>query len=195
MGASERNPVERILFADLAATLPAQRVIVVDETSTHLDMHPAYARAPKGQRAFVSARRNYGHNVSLIASLSLSGAGPAMAIEGPVNTAVFTAFVSDVLLPTLKPGDMVVLDNLGCHKADAVRAAIERAGATLLFLPAYSPDFSPIEQAFSKLKAFLRRVRPQSLPDLFTALRHALEAISVNDALGFFCSAGFTNIP
>lgn len=194
MGASERNPVERLLFADLAATLPAQRVIVVDETSTHLDMHPVYARAPKGQRAFASAKRNYGRNISLIASLSLQGTGPAMAIEGAVNTAIFAAFVSDVLVPTLKPGDIVVLGNLSCHKASAVRAAIEGVGASLLFLPAYSPDFSPIEQAFSKLKACLRRVRPLSLPDLLAALEDALDAISVSDALSFFSWAGFINI-
>jgi len=157
-------------------------------------MHPRYARAPKGQRAVASAARNDGRNVSLIASLSLRGTGPAMALEGAVNTAAFLVFVRDLLVPTLRPGDIVLMDNLSCHKTDAVRLAIEAVGAHVLFLPPYSPDFSPIEQAFSKLKAGLRRLRPQSLSDLLTALGHALDSISVNDALGFFCSAGFLNI-
>ena len=157
-------------------------------------MHPRYARAPKGQRAVPSAARNDGRNVSLIASLSLRGTGPAMALEGAVNTAAFLVFVRDLLVPTLRPGDIVLMDNLSCHKTDAVRLAIEAVGAHVLFLPPYSPDFSPIEQAFSKLKAGLRRLRPQSLSDLLTALGHALDSISVNDALGFFCSAGFLNI-
>lgn len=194
MGARERNAVERLLFADTIMTLAAERVIVVDETSTHRDMYPVYARAPKGQRAWATASRNYGHNVSLIASLSLRGTGPAMALEGAVNTAAFLVFIRDLLVPTLRSGDIVLMDNLSCHKTDAVRLAIEAVGARVLFLPPYSPDFSPIEQAFSKLKAGLRRLRPQSLPQLLTALLQALDSISVNDALGFFCTAGFLNI-
>lgn len=194
MGARERDPIARRLFADVAATLPAERVIVVDETSTHRDMHPRYARAPKGKRASASAARNYGANVSVIASLSLAGMGPALALEGAVNTAAFLTFIRDLLVPTLRPGDIVVLDNLSPHKAVAVRQVVAAVGARLLFLPPYSPDFSPIEQAFSKLKALLRRARPQSLPDLLIALRHALDSISVTDTLGFFCAADFFNI-
>ena len=124
----------------------------------------------------------------------MRGTGPALALEGAVNTAAFLVFVRDLRVPTLRPGDIVLMDNLSCHKTDAVRLAIEAVGAHVLFLPPYSPDFSPIEQAFSKLKAGLRRLRPQSLSDLLTALGHALDSISVNDALGFFCSAGFLNI-
>lgn len=195
MGARERDPLVRRLFADVAASLPAERVIVIDETSTHRDMHPRYARAPKGQRAHASAARNYGSNVSVIASLSLAGMGPALALEGAVNTSVFLTFIRELLVPTLRPGDIVLLDNLSIHKADAVQQAIEAVGARLLFLPPYSPDFSPIEMVFSKLKALLRRARPQSLADLLTALKHALDAISVTDALGFFCAAGYLNIP
>jgi transposase len=194
VGARERNAVERLLFADVIAALPAERVIVIDETSTHRDMHPRYARAPKGQRAFATAHRNYGQNMSLIASLSLRGTGPAMALEGAVNTTAFLVFIRDLLVPTLRSGDIVLMDNLSCHKTDAVRLAIEAVGAQVLFLPPYSPDFSPIEQAFSKLKAALRRLRPQSFLDLLSALRQALDSISVKDALGFFCSAGFLNI-
>jgi transposase len=194
VAARERNAVERYLFADVAATVPAERVIIIDETGTQRDMHPRYARAPKGQRAFASAARNYGRHVSVISSLSLAGMGPTLALEGAVDTAVFATFVRELLVPVLRPGDIVVLDNLSCHKADVIDHAVRAAGARLLFLPAYSPDFSPIEHAFSKLKAFLRRARPQSLHDLFEAIHAALDTISVTDALGFFCAAGFTNI-
>lgn len=194
MGARERNALARLWFADAIATLPAERVVVIDETSTHRDMYPVYARAPKGQRAVASAARNYGRKVSLMASLSWRGTGPALALEGAVNTAACLVFIRDLLVPTLRSGDIVLMDNLSCHKTDAVRLAIESVGARVLFLPPYSPDFSPMEQAFSKLKAGLRRLRPQTLPDLLTALAHTLDSITVSDALGFFCCAGFLNI-
>ncbi len=102
---------------------------------------------------------------------------------------------AELLVPTLRPVDIVILDNLSCHKAAAVQQATENVGARLLFLPPYSPDFSSIEMAFSKFKTLLRRARPQSFADLLTALKHALDAISVTDALGFFCAAGYLNIP
>jgi len=150
--AREGDPLARRLFADVVADLPAERVIVVDETSTQRDMHPRYAWAPRGERAVASAARNTGSNVSVIASLSLSGLGPALALEGAVNTAVFLTYIRDLLVPTLRPGDIVVLDNLGCHKADAVRLALEAVGARLLFLPAYSPDFRPSSRLSANLK-------------------------------------------
>ena len=153
-------------------------------------MHPRCAWAPCGERTVASA----GSNLGVIASLSLSDLGAALALEGAVNTAVFLAYIRDLLVPTLRPGDIVVLDNLGCHKADAVRLAVETGGACLLFLPAYSPDFSPIEQASGKLKACLRRAHPQSFTNLLNVLHRALDTISVTDALGFFCTASFLNI-
>ena len=176
------------------ATLPAEKIVVIDESGTHRDMNPAYGRAPKGQRAFARAIRNFGSNVSLIASLTLRGTGPAMAVEGSVNTAVVSTFISDLLVSSLCPGDIVLMDNLGCHKAAVIQQAIEAVGATLLFFPAYSPDFSPIEQAFSTVKTILRRIRPQSLDALYDAMHQALDSISWTDALGYFCAAGFLNI-
>jgi transposase len=130
--------------------------------------------------------------VSLIASLSLQGTRPALALEGAATA--FLVFIRELPVPTLRTGDIVLMDNLRCHKTDAVHLAIEAVGAQVLFLSPYSPDFSPIAQAFSKLKAGLRRLRPQSFPDLLTALIQSLDSISVNDALGFFCSAGFLHI-
>jgi len=194
MGATERNEPERLLFADVMSTLSAEKIKVIDESSTHCDMNPDYAWAPKDQRAYATGKRNYGSNVSLIASLSLDGCGPAFAIEGSVNSAVFTTYVNDLLAPTLQPGDLVLMDNLSSHKTAAVRQAIEARGARLLFFPAYSPDFSPIEQAFSKIKAILRRIRPQTLSDLYDAIQVAIDQVTSTDALGYFCAAGFLNI-
>jgi len=157
MGAKERDNVDRLLFRDMAQTVVAKHLVVVDESGTHLDMTSAYARAPNGERAFDQGLRNYGTNTSLIAALRLEGMTAPFVIEGSVNTAVFEAYIEHFLAPTLHLGDIVLLDNLSCHKTDTVRERIEARGAFILFLPSYSPDLSPIEQAFSKLKQFLRR--------------------------------------
>jgi transposase len=133
-------------------------------------------------------------NVSLIASLGADGFTSGMMVEGSVNRAVFEAYVTKVLLPTLRPGDSVLMDNLSCHKTLAVKQAIETAGAQLLFFPAYSPDFSPIEFAFSKVKTFLRQVQAHTLDSLFDALAHALDLVSAHDAEAYFCAAGFSDI-
>lgn len=180
-----------MLYQDMAQTLPAEQLVVVDETSTHQDMLPRYARAPRGERAVDHARRNYGKNVSLVAGLSLTGMQAPLVIEGAVNTAIFEAYVEQVLVPSLPSNAIVIMDNLPCHKTDKVQRLIEQAGARLLFLPAYSPDLSPIEHAFSKLKAFLRRAKAQTLETLIDAIAHGLETVSVIDALGFFIDCGY----
>src|SRR5512143_3421725 len=136
--------------------MPARRVVVVDESGTHLDMASRYARAEKGQRADAVQRRNWGKNMSLLAGLTLDGMTAPLVVEGAVTTTVFEAYVRHVLLPTLQPGDIVVLDNLIAHKSKVVRRLLHAKGCQLLFLPAYSPDFSPIEHTFSKIKQFLR---------------------------------------
>lgn len=194
MGAQERDAGARQLFADLALTLAAEKVIVVDESSTHRDMATAYARAPRGERAHDTALRNYGSNVSLIAGLRLSGMTAPFVIEGSVTTLVFETYVEQVLAPSLRPGDIVIVDNLICHHAKTVQRLIEARGARLIFLPAYSPDLSPIEKAFAKLKNHLRRLRPPTLDALINAIALALPTISPTDALGFFTSCGFLNI-
>jgi len=133
--ARERDVVARLLFADLIQTLPVERVVVLDESSVHRDMHRLYARALVGQRAVCPATRNFGGNVSILAALRLDGIGPALAVEGAVNTAIFTTYIQDLLVPTLRPGDIVVLDNLRCHHANAVRDAIQAVGAHSSFCP------------------------------------------------------------
>ncbi len=188
-GAKERNVVERLLFQDLASTLAANRVVVVDESSTHLGMTPTYARAPAGQRAYASVLCNYGQNVTLLSALRLSG-----MLDGAVNGLAFETYVDQVLCPILSPGDIVLMDNLSCHKSLVVSTLIESRGASILWLPRYSPDLSPIEQAFSKLKAFLRRAKAQTLDALIDAIALALNTVTSLDAMGWFTHCGFLNL-
>src|SRR5260370_30134413 len=141
----------------------ASRLVVVDESGSNIALTPQYGWAPKGERAHGSVPRNRGRNTTLLASLSLTGIGACMIIEGSVNALAFEAYVEQLLVPSLSAGQIVVLDNLSAHKGARIRQLIEERGCELLFLPAYSPDYSPIEETFSKLKAFLLRVaaRPQ----------------------------------
>lgn len=169
-------------------------MVVVDESGTHLDMARRYGRAPRGQRVYVKQRRNYGKNMTLLAGLTLDDMTESLVVEGAVTTPVFEAFIEQVLLPTLHSGDIVLMDNLAAHKASYVEQLLLRHGCQLLFLPAYSPDFSPIEQAFSKIKAFLRDVRAQTVDALIDAIADALRTISPYDAIGFFTDAGFLNL-
>jgi transposase len=169
----------------------ASRLVVVDECGSNIALTPLYARAPKGQRAHGSVPRNRGKNTTLLASLSLSGIGACMIIEGAVNARTFEAYVEQVLAPSLVPGLIVVLDNLSVHKGARVRQLIEARGCELLFLPAYSPDYSPIEESFSKLKAFLRRVGARTHEALQDAIGQALETITAADALGWFTHCGY----
>jgi transposase len=174
--------------------LNVEKIVVVDESSTHLGMTPLYARSPRGQRAYAKSRRNYGQNVTLLTALHLGGMQAPMVIEGATTSAVFQAYVEQVLAPILEPGDVVILDNLAAHKADQVQRLVEAKGARLLFLPAYSPDLSPIEHAFSKIKQALRRAKAQTLDALIAAIAQALDAVSWSDTVGWFTSCGFLNL-
>lgn len=178
----------------MAQTLPARRVVVIDESATHLDMVPRYARAPRGERAYATQRRNYGKNVTLLTGLTLDGMTAPLVIEGAVNTAVFEAYVEQVLCPALPDNALVILDNLAPHHASRVEALLHTKGAKALFLPAYSPDLSPIENAFSKIKQVLRRLKAQTLDALIEAIALALDQITPFDAIGFFVQAGLLNL-
>ena len=135
--------------------------------------------------------RNHGLNITLLAALTPAGIGPALTITGAVNAAAFAAYAQRVLAPSLRPGQVVVLDNLSAHKGEAARRAVEAVGARLLFLPAYSPDFNPIELAFAKIKAQLRSAAQRTQEDLLTATTQAIDAISAADAQGFYAHCGF----
>jgi transposase len=152
-----------------------------------------YARAPKGERAYGSVPRNRGKNTVLIASMTLEGAmGEAMALEGSTKAFVFEAYVEHFLAPSLQEeGQIVVMDNLGAHKTDRVRELIEEKGCELWFLPAYSPDLNPIEEAFSKVKARLRKAAARTREALLEAMGEALSAITPRDAAGWFAHCGY----
>ena len=150
-----------------------------------------YARAPKGERAYAKVPRNRGVNTTLLASMSLEGMGPCLTVEGPTTKAVFEAYVERVLVPSLRPGRVVILDNLGAHRGERVRELIEERGCSLLYLPPYSPDFSPIEEAFSKIKALLRKAKARTRVALVEAIGRALEAVSTQDARGFIGHCGY----
>jgi transposase len=169
----------------------AKRLVVVDECGSNIALTPLYGWAPQGKRAHGSVPRNRGKNMTLLASLSLSGIGAAMIIEGSVNAAAFEAYVEHLLAPSLTAGQVVVLDNLSAHKGARVRQLIEERGCELLFLPAYSPDYSPIEETFSKVKTFLRRVGARTHEALQDAIGLALETVTVADALGWFTHCGY----
>ena len=135
--------------------------------------------------------RNHGKNTTLVAALTPDGLQAPWTIEGAMETAAFERYVTEVLGPTLRPGQIVVLDNLSVHKAESIRQAIERRGCTLLFLPPYSPDCTPIEQAFSKVKALLRGLGARVRDDLLEAIRRAVDAITPEDAFAWFTHAGY----
>lgn len=158
----------------------------VDECSTNIALTRIYGRAPRGERAYGQAPRNWGKNITLIASLSTAGVGAAMSVEGATDGAAFETYVEHFLVPTLKEGQIVVMDNLQVHKSKRVRDLIEGAGAEILFLPPYSPDFSPIEEAFSKVKGILRRTGARTRKALMEATGRALDAVSRQDAVGWF---------
>jgi transposase len=168
-----------------------RRLVFVDEYSTNIALTRLYARAPKGERAFGQAPRNWGKNVTLICSLSAEGIGAAMSVEGATDGVAFETYVKHFLCPTLKRGQIVVMDNLQVHKMKRVKDLIEGAGAEVLFLPPYSPDFSPIEEAFSKVKGILRRVGARTREALLEATSEALDAVSPRDARGWFGHCGY----
>ena len=192
VGASERDEFLRAAWRVVVAReIQAERLVFVDECSTNTSLAPLYAWSPKGERAFCSVPRNWGANVTLLASMSVGGMGPCLAVEGPTTREVFETYLERVLVPSLRPGQMVVMDNLSSHKGSRVRELIEGRGCTLLYLPPYSPDLNPIEEAFAKIKALLRKAGARTREALIEAMSRALEAVRAKDAHGFFEHRGY----
>lgn len=177
-------------WAGLADVAP-QDLVFVDETGASIRLTRGYARAPRGCRAVGRVPRNHGTPTTLVAALSPVGLQAPQRLLGAMTTARFTAYIQDVLCPTLRPGQVVAMDNLSAHKSGAVRAAVEAAGCTLRFLPPYSPDFSPIELAFSKLKAHLKAAGARTQATLDDALDAAVTTVTARDAHGFFAHCGY----
>ena len=163
----------------------------VDEMGTNTSLSPVYAYSLRGRRAYAKVPRNRGANTTLLASMSLEGMGPCLAVQGPTTARVFEAYVQKALAPSLERGQIVVLDNLGAHKGAKVRELIEERGCRLLHLPPYSPDFNPIEEAFSKIKGALRKAGARTREALIEALGAAISAVTARDARGYFEHGGY----
>jgi transposase len=169
----------------------ARRFRFVDESGATVSLARLYGWAPSDERCYGSVPRNHGTNLTLIASLSLDGIEAPMLLDGAVDGLAFERYVERFLVPTLRPGEVVILDNLAVHKRPAIRALIRGAGCLALFLPSYSPDFNPIEQAFSKVKAYLRRKGVRTREALEAAIAEAIDLISAADATAFFRDCGY----
>ena len=191
--ASEREEEARGLWRWLASNFDARRLVFVDESGFHTSMTRLRARAPKGKRAYGKIPRNRGKNTTLMAAITLEGTmGASMTVEGATDALAFEAYVEHFLAPTLEKGQVVVLDGLGAHRTEKVRDLIEARGADLIFLPSYSPDLNPIEEAFSKIKALVRKGGARRVREaLVEAIGRALAAVTTEDAAGWFAHAGY----
>jgi transposase len=192
VGALERDEFLRAAWKVMVAqSLDARRLVFVDEMGTNTSLSALYGWAKKGQRAHCSVPRNRGKNTTLLSSMSVDGMGPSLAVEGATNSEVFETYVERVLAPTLRKGQVVVMDNLSAHKGERIRELIEKRGCELLYLPPYSPDFNPIEEAFSKIKGLIRKAEARSRETLLGAIGVAISALSAKDARGFFEHCGY----
>jgi transposase len=191
LSASERDGAVRRAWSKLAVLVDPSAWVWLDEIGSHLGFTPTHARAPRGQRAHASAPRNQGENKTVLAALSLAGIGPTLRFDGPMTTNRFDGYICHVLAPTLRPGQIVVADNLRAHHSERARAAIEARGAHFWHLPPYSPDFNPIEEAFSKVKQFLRRAQARTDEALRAATWAALASITLTDIAGWFSHCGY----
>jgi transposase len=171
--------------------LDPRRLVFIDETWAKTNMAPTHGRCQRGRRLI--ARVPFGHwkTSTFLAALRWDGMSAPAVFDGPINGRSFTAYVEQILAPSLLPGDIVVLDNLGSHKGKAARNAIERAGAELRFLPPYSPDLNPIEQVFAKLKKILRRAAPRTRDTLWKRIGESLDRFTTKECQNYILNAGY----
>ncbi len=197
VGASERDEFLRAAWRTLVAGqagIEAKRLVFVEEMGTNTSLAPLYGWSRRGERAHLKVPRNWDKNVTLLASITREGIGPCLAVEGATTREVFEAYLLEILAPTLCPAQVVVMDNLSAHKGGRVKEIIEGRGCALLYLPPYSPDFNPIEQAFSKVKTLLRRAQGRTRAALIGAMDRALSAITARDTCGFFDHCGYRTL-
>jgi transposase len=171
--------------------LEPERLVFIDETWASTKMARTHGRARRGERLRAAIPHAHWKTTTFIAGLRSTGMVAPMVLDGPINSAAFQAYVEQVLVPELRPGDTVIMDNLASHKGPAVRTAIEAAGARLLYLPPYSPDFNPIENAFAKLKALLRKAAERSIQSLWSAIGAAVGAFTPPECANYFAAAGY----
>jgi transposase len=189
--ASERDEGARELWRWLASRFDVRRLVFVDESGTHISMDRLRSRAPRGERAYGRVPKNRGKNLTLIASMSLEGMGESMCIKGATDAEAFELYIEHFLAPSLGEGQVVVMDNLGAHRPKRIRELIEARGAQLVFVPSYSPDLNPIEQAFSKIKSILSKLGARTHEALLEAMGEALCKVTPADAAGWFEHCGY----
>jgi transposase len=175
----------------VAATVDPERLVFVDECGTHTSLAPLHGYAPKGERLRLAVPRGRGKNTTVLSSMTLSGMGPTLAVEGATTVRVFETYVEKVLAPSLSAGQIVVMDKLGAHRPKRIAELIEQRGCELRYLPSYSPDYNPIEEAFAKIKHLLREAAARSKAALVEAIGAALSAVTASDARSFFEHAGY----
>lgn len=181
----------RLAFRGTVQDLDVNCLKFVDEAGVNLAMTRCFGRATPGQRVIDSVPKNYGTNQTMLAALSLDGLDAPWVVDGAINGAIFHCWVSEVLCPTLQPGDIVLWDNLSAHKSSGVEELLAARGARLIRLSPYSPDFNPIEQCWSKIKTFLRRAKARTVEALIEAIKEALDTVTAPDIRGWFAHCGY----
>ena len=183
----------RTAWAEDRAQLDPKRLVFIDETGTSTNMARLRGRARRGERLISKVPQGHWKTTTFVAALRSTALTAPCVIDGPMNGNAFLAYVEQILVPSLKPGDIVVLDNLSAHKVPGVRDAIEAAGARLHYLPPYSPDFNPIEQLFAKLKALLRKAAERSVDRLWNRIAELLDAFTPDECGNYFRNAGYAS--
>jgi transposase len=189
--ASERNNYKRAWYRRRVSGIDANRLIFIDEAAVNTAMTRHFGRAAPGQRVVEQVPRNYGAQTSMISALGLRGLVATMTLEGAVDTPAFDAYLNEVLAAKLRRGDVVVLDNLNVHKASQVEEVAARRGARVVWLAPYSPDYSPIEPCWSKIKQLLRAAKARTREELEAALVRAMSRVSNSDIRGWFNHCGY----
>jgi transposase len=181
----------REVWFDGQIDLDPAKLIFIDETGASTKMARLRGRAKRGQRCRAAVPHGHWKTTTFTAGLRLDGLTAPMVLDGPMNGDAFCAYIKQVLAPELSPGDVVIMDNLPAHKVSGIRQTIEEAGARLLYLPPYSPDFNPIEMAFSKLKSLLRKAAARTIDDLWQAIAKSLDDFTPNECRNYFTAAGY----
>ena len=172
-------------------SLDAEHIVFIDETGTSTKMARTHGRCPRGERLRAKVPHGHWKTTTFLAGLRVGALTAPCVVDGPMDGDTFLAYVEQMLAPTLKPGDIVVMDNLAAHKVDGVREAIEAMGAQLRYLPPYSPDFNPIEQAFAKLKTLLRKAAERTVDALWNRIGELLDAFTPNECANYLVNAGY----
>ena len=185
---------EREEWKKLQEVVDVERLVFIDETWTKTNMTPQYGWAEMGKRVIDFVPHGHWKTTTFLAALRYDGLTAPMVIDGAINGELFLAYVEQILLPTLKPDDIVVMDNLSSHKIEEVKKMIESVGAMVVYLPPYSPDFNPIEQVFSKLKTLVRKLKLRKMDELWQKLGELCDVFSSEECLNYFRNAGYSKV-